>query len=314
MATAAFEPGRIKPTIKNPTDFDKFWKKEIETARKIPLDTQFRIIERLCTEQYNVFQVKFQNNEFYNYSYGMLTIPKKEGKYPAIIRVPGAGVHQLNPEAEFANKDFITLSLYIHPFPGDWQKEFYDSLRNSSYIDYKFWGVQSKETFFYKRVITGCVKAVDVIFCLKEFDMENLLIWGSSQGGALSIITTALDKRIKALVAFCPAMCDYTGYLYGRAGGWPHYLKEENIEKFNNKQTLKTLPYFDVVNFARKITVPGFYSWGFNDTTTPPTSFYSAYNVIKSSKEVFIVPSVGHSVSSEQRREMYNWIERFMNR
>lgn len=58
-----------------------------------------------------------------------------------------------------------------------------------------------------------------VIFSLPQFDGKNLASWGSSQGGALSIITTSLDKRINMLVALCPAMCDFTGYLHGRAGG-----------------------------------------------------------------------------------------------
>lgn len=313
-ATAAFEPEKIKPTIKHPKDFDKFWEGQLRDARKIPLDVKLKRLDERCTEQYDVYQVSYQNNEYYNYSYGMLTVPRKEGKFPVIIRVPGAGVHQTNPETEFAKQDFITLSLYIHPFPGDWNKVFYDSLRTSSYIDYKFWGIRSKETFYYKRVITGCVKAVDVIYTLPQFDKKNLFVWGASQGGALSIITTALDKRIKGLVALCPAMCDYTGYLYGRAGGWPHYFNQENIMKFNNKEVLNTLPYYDVVNFARRITVPGFYSWGFNDAATPPTSFYSAFNVINAPRDIFIIPHIGHIIHTEQRTKMNNWITNFVNK
>lgn len=314
MATAAFEPEKIKPTIRYPKDFEKFWKKQLNEARKIPLDVRVKLLEDRCTEQYNVYQVSYQNNEYYNYSYGMLTVPKKTGKHPAVIRVPGAGVRRLKPEVEFAAKDYITLSLYIHPFPGDWDNAFYDSLRRSSYIDYKYWGIRNRETFFYKRVITGCVKAVDVIYSLPEFDQENLFVWGSSQGGALSIITTSLDRRVKGLVALCPAMCDYTGYLFGRAGGWPHYFDEENKSKFNNKKVLKTLPYYDVVNFARRISVPGFYSWGFNDMATPPTSFYSAYNVIKAPKEIFIMPHIGHTAHPDQIKELIEWVDNFKNK
>ena len=110
------------------------------------------------------------------------------------------------------------------------------------------------------------------------------------------------------LVVLCPAMCDYTGYLYDRAGGWPHFFNEENIEKYNNEDVLETLPYYDVVNFARNITVPGFYSWGFNDETTPPTSFYSAYNVIDAPKKVLIIPEGKHRIYPTQSIKSNEWI------
>lgn len=308
IATAAFEPEKIKPTVKHPKDFRKFWETTISDARKIPLDPQLTLLKEKCTDSYNVYQVSYQNYEYKNRSYGILTIPKKSGRYPAVIRFPGAGVHPLGGNTNMAGKGVITLDLYIHPFPMVWERNFYDNLRNSPYIDYKFWGVANRESYYYKRVITGCVKAVDVIYSLSEFDGENLAAWGSSQGGALSIITTSLDKRIKKLVALCPAMCDYTGYLNNRAGGWPHFFYGENKQKYNNKDILKTLPYYDVVNFARMLTVPGFYSWGFNDETTPPTSFYSAYNVIKAPKQVFVIPEGVHKIYPEQVTKTNNWI------
>lgn len=45
----------------------------------------------------------------------------------------------------------------------------------------------------------------------------------------MSIITAALDNRVKGLVSYYPALCDMVGYLHGRAGGWPHFLKDEKI-------------------------------------------------------------------------------------
>lgn len=79
------------------------------------------------------------------------------------------------------------------------------------------------------------------------------MAWGLSQRSALSIIATTLDTRIKCLGALCPAMCDHTGYLYGRAGGWPHFLDDKNKEKYNSDDVLNTLPYYDTVNLAKKL-------------------------------------------------------------
>ena len=90
-----------------------------------------------------------------------------------------------------------------------------------------------------KRIYTGCVRALDFLTSLPQYDGENLGVIGGSQGGALAMVTAALDKRVKALVAYYPALCDLTGYLYDRAGGWPHMfagnnaklnLKDEKVE------------------------------------------------------------------------------------
>ena len=120
---------------------------------------------------------------------------------------------------------------------------------------------------------------------------KNVFVTGGSQGGALSIITAALNEKVKALVAFYPALCDLSGYAKGRAGGWPHMFKDK--ESLTNER-LKTTAYYDVVNFARLLKVPGFYSWGYNDRTCSPTSVYSAYNIISAPKEKHITPISGH--------------------
>jgi cephalosporin-C deacetylase-like acetyl esterase len=143
---------------------------------------------------------------------------------------------------------------------------------------------------------------------LPQFDGENLGVSGGSQGGALSIITTGLDSRIKYLAAFYPALSDMTGYLHERAGGWPHLFAGNNLKFNDKKEKIATVGYYDVVNFARIVKVPGWYSWGFNDETCPPTSMYAAYNVINAPKELLIVPETGHWTFPEQNEKMSEWI------
>src|SRR5690554_7541409 len=82
--------------------------------------------------------------------------------------------------------------------------------------------LDDKDNYYYKRVYLGCVRAVDFIESLDKFDGNTIGVTGGSQGGALSIITAGLDSRIDYLAAFYPALSDLTGYLHGRAGGWPH--------------------------------------------------------------------------------------------
>ena len=162
-----------------------------------------------------------------------------------------------------------------------------------------------RDTHYYKRVYLGCVRAVDFIFSLPEFDGSTVGVTGGSQGGALSIVTAGLDPRIKFLAAFYPALCDYAGYLHQRAGGWPHYYR--NAKPGPNE--VETLAYFDVVNFARRVNAPGWYSWGYNDVTCPPTSMYSAYNVIPGAKELHLYLETGHWTYPEQNMARFQWLK-----
>ena len=109
----------------------------------------------------------------------------------------------------------------------------------------------------------------------------------------VSLLTGFFYPRVKFLAALYPALSDVTGYLKGRAGGWPHLFDKNNIAFNNTKEKINTAGYYDVVNFARQLKVPGIYTMGFNDETCPPTSMYAAYNVITAPKELFVVPETG---------------------
>jgi cephalosporin-C deacetylase len=113
---------------------------------------------------------------------------------------------------------------------------------------------------------------------------------------------------VKFLGAYYPALSDLTGFLIGRAGGWPHLFNKDNVNSESAKEKIKTAGYYDVVNFARLLKVPGMYSWGYNDETCPPTSMHAAYNVITAPKSLFLAENTGHWMYPEQRANMESWL------
>lgn len=304
MATAGFDVDKIQPMTAEPKDFDAFWSNAIAEARKVSLDPHMTLVPEKCTATQNVYHVSFRNDrEWGSRIYGMLTVPKKAGKYPAILHVPGAGVRPYGG-TQVAD-DIISLQIGIHGIPVNLPQELYDNLLNGALRDYYFINKDDRDRHYYKRVYVGCVRAVDFLFTLPEFDGETIGVTGGSQGGALSIVTAGLDKRIKFLAAFYPALCDYAGYIHGRAGGWPHYFR--NAKPGPNE--VETLAYFDVVNFARRVNVPGWYSWGYNDVTCAPTSTYAAYNVMPGEKELHLFLETGHWTYPEQWAAHIAWLK-----
>lgn len=307
LGTAAFAPESIKPTVEMPADFEEFWKKGKAELSEIPVDAKMIHIPERSTETVDVYHVNFQNIRN-SRIYGVLTVPKGAGKFSAILQVPGAGIRPYSGDVAKAAKGAITLQIGIHGIPIDLPQEVYANLGSGGLNNYWNFNMSNKDLYYYKRVYLGCVRAVDFLTSLPQFDGQNLGIQGGSQGGALAIITAALDPRIKYLSSMYPALSDMTGYLHGRAGGWPHMFAGNNLQYFNNPESIKTLSYYDVVNFARILKTPGFYSWGYNDDTCPPTSYYSAYNEIKAPKEVFVVPETGHWTYPEQGKRSDDWL------
>lgn len=308
LATAGFAPQDIKPTVENPSDFDAFWAKAKEELAKMPLDARMTLLPERCTEKVNVYQINIQNFRPGARLYGILCVPKKEGKYPALLRVPGAGVRPYNGDIANAEKGIITLEIGIHGIPVTMEPGVYTDMIGGWLNAYWNYNSDDRDRFYYKRVYLGCLRANDFLTSLPQYDGSNLAVTGGSQGGALSIVTAALDGRVKWLGAFYPALSDLTGYLKGRAGGWPHYFDKTNVAVNNKPEKIATLGYYDVVNFARRLKVPGMYSWGFNDETCPPTSMYAAYNVINAPKELFLALETGHWTYPEQNEKMTNWL------
>lgn len=308
-ATAGFEPEKIKPTATTPEDFDLYWSNAIKIAKRTPLNSKLTPIPNKSNDSVLVYQAEY---EFYNDGkkkfYGVLSLPKKKGRYPAIIRFPGAGWLPLSGDQKNAAEGFITLDLYIHGHPVTYEKSYYVNLQQNELKAYQYKGIEDKDSFYFKNVILGCVRSVDLIYSLPQFDGKSIGSWGSSQGGALSTITSALESRINYMVALCPAMCDFTGYINNRAGGWPHLFTKPELYEDKKEQVSKTLAYYDVVNFVKKLKIPSFFSWGFNDTVTPPTSIYAAYNVIESPKELYLIPEGVHKIYPEQREKTYDWL------
>jgi len=304
LATAGFEPEKIQPTVKEPADFDAFWTKAIEDARRFNLDAKITLMPERCTGDVNIYHISFLNDGLSSRIYGMLAVPKKPGKYPAILKVPGAGIRAYSGDARLASLGFITLEIGIHGIPVTLDPQVYVDLNGGALAGYNSVKMNDRNTHYYKRVYVGCVRAVDFIFSLPEFDGTNVAVTGGSQGGALTIVTAGLDKRIKYAAGLYPALCDHTGYLNKRAGGWPHYFKSAEPKPGE----VETLGYYDVVNFARRLTVPGFYTWGYNDLTCPPTSMYSAYNVITAPKELHIFQETGHWTFPEQNEILNSWL------
>lgn len=306
LCTAGFAPEKIQPYAKCPDDFDDFWKKALEEARRNELNPTMKLLPDRCTKDDNVYEVSFVNNRPNSRIYGILSVPKAQGHYPALLRVPGAGVRPYPGDTYTASGKCIVLEIGIHGIPVTLDQTVYDRLLDGALNGYWDTNLEAPNKNYYKRVITGAVRSVDFIASLPEWDGKTLGVTGASQGGFLSIATAALDSRVTFFAAIHDAMCDYEAETKGIAGGWPHYF-------YNQKADVKRIEgsrYYDGVNFAKRLRPSQvcWFSFGYNDEVVPPTSSYGLYNIVKAKKSLTVYPMTGHYWYQEQWDEWQNFL------
>ena len=310
LVKVAYVPEQIRSFTSMPQDFDKFWQKALSEARKVGLEPEYTAVPDATDSMTETMLVRLHvgKNKWIR---GYLSRPLDGKRHPVVLCPPGAGSQKIYPSDYFPRHGMIYLKIEIHDNDQLLPNDVYNEMRQKKCDGYMRRGMESRDTYYYKDVYVGCARAVDFLCSLPDWDGSNVIVTGGSQGGALTIVTAALNERVTMCAPFYPALCDLTGFLHQRAGGWPKFFtdfyKDGRID-IAVDAAVETLQYFDVVNFARRLRVPTFMSWGYNDDTCSPTSVWAAWNEISAPKACDITPSSGHWRFPSSQDKCLQWM------
>ena len=157
-------------------------------------------------------------------------------------------------------------------------------------------GIESRENYYYRRLFTDAVRAVDVAKQLPGVDPSRVGVVGGSQGGAMALAVAALRHDVAAVVALVPFICDMR-----RAstitdsepfGELRRYLA---THRHSADTVFETLAYFDGVNMARRATAPAWISVGLMDPICPPSTVFGAFQEYLGPKKLSVWPYNDHS-------------------
>ncbi|WP_373733453.1 acetylxylan esterase [Bacteroides heparinolyticus] len=308
-----FSPEKIRPYTQIPADFGDFWNKNKAELAKVPLIYTKELVKEYCTDQMDCYLVKLQVNERGQAIYGYLFYPKhaKEASCPVVLCPPGAGIKTIKEPLRhkyYAEHGCIRFEIEIHGLNPKMPTEDFKDISNAfngkenGYLNN---GLDNRDNYYMKRVYMACIRSIDLLVSLPEWDGRNVVVKGGSQGGALALVAAGLDPRVTACIANHPALSDMAGYMAGRAGGYPHFFR---VAGMDTPDKLNTMAYYDVVNFARSIKVPTRMTWGYNDDVCPPTTSYAVYNVLQCPKEALITPINEHWTSEDTEYGHLTWM------
>ena len=307
-----FSVDQILPYTQMPSDFKEFWNKNKQELNSFPLTYTKELAKEYCTDNIDCYLVKLQINKQGQSVYGYLFYPKNAQKKncPVVLCPPGAGIKTIKEPLRhkyYAEQGCIRLEMEIHGLNPTMTTEEFKEIstafgHESNYLNIN---LDNKDNYYMKRVYMACVRAIDLLTSLPEWDGKNVIVQGGSQGGALAIVTAGLDERVTLCVANHPALSDMAGFEAGRADGYPHFSRTPGMD---TPEKIKTMSYYDVVNFARLVKAHTYITWGFNDDVCPPTTSYAAYNVLTCPKEALITPINEHWTSEVTERGHLDWI------
>lgn len=308
-----FSVDEIRPFTREPADFMDFWNRNIEDMRAVPLSYTKEKAEEYCTDKIDCYLLKIRLNKQNQSVYAYLFYPKnaQKGSCPVVLCPPGAGIKTIKEPLRhkyYAEHGFIRMEIEIHGLDPRLPKETFDDITkafNGRENGYLYNGLQDPDRYYMKRVYISLIRCLDLLTALPEWDGRNLIVQGGSQGGALAIVAAGLDRRVTQCIVNHPALSDMAAYSAGRTGGYPHFNKVDGMFTDRN---MRTMAYYDVVNFARHVTADVYMTWGYNDNTCPPTTSYAVWNTFTCPKEALITPINEHWTSDDTEYRQMEWV------
>jgi cephalosporin-C deacetylase len=166
-------------------------------------------------------------------------------------------------------------------------------------------GVEAPETYYYRRLFTDAVRAVDAARSLPSVDPARVAVLGHSQGGVTALAAAALLPDLAAVVAYVPFLCDVPAAIT-KADTEPFHEVAAYLACHRHREAavLRTLSYVDGVNFARRARVPARFSVALMDTIVPPSSVYAAYHEYAGPKELQVWRYNGHEAGQAHDDEL----------
>ena len=140
-------------------------------------------------------------------------------------------------------------------------------------------GIESPQTYYYRRVFTDAVLAVDTVRGLDRVDATRVAVTGGSQGGGIAIAVAALTDGLVAAMPDVPFLQHFERAIgFTNANPYGEIVSYLSVHRDAKEQTYRTLSYFDGVSFARRATTPALYSVALMDEICPPATVFASHN------------------------------------
>ena len=299
----AYRPPRVEPA-----DFDAFWQQTLAEAARHPLDARFEPYDA-GLKTVDVFDVTFAGYGGQPIK-GWFLLPKGAAEpLPCIIQYIGYGGGRAFP-LNWIDWPTLGYAHFVMDTRGqsNWSEgdtpDPEPEGTNPQYPGFMTRGILNPLTYYYRRVFTDAVRAVDAAASHPLVDKGGVIIAGVSQGGGITVAVAGLAAdRVRAAMPDVPFLCHYRRAT--QLIDTMPYTEITNYLKAHRgrvAQVFETLSYFDGVNFAARAKSPALFSVGLMDTICPPSTVYAAYNHYAGPKQIEVYEYNNHEGGATHQR------------
>ena len=304
-----------RPDRDEPADFDAFWAATLAQVREHPLDPAFTPHDALLTSV-ETFDVEFSgwNGERVK---GWLVLPAARTEpLPCVVQYIGysGGRAHAHDHLLYASAGYAHLVMDSRGQRGADTGDAHSQPAGPHAGGFMTDGVLDPETYYYRRIMSDVVRAVETARAHPAVDPARIVVTGGSQGGGLTLAAAGLVPDVVAAMPDVPFLCHYRRATeivntapYSEIAGFCQ-ARPQHIET-----VFRTLSYFDGVNFAARARASALFSVGLMDMTCPPSTVYAAYNHYAGPKQITVWPYNGHEGGgSHQKAEQLAFLRKLL--
>ncbi|HET6316035.1 MAG TPA: acetylxylan esterase [Chloroflexota bacterium] len=276
-----------------PADFDAFWADVMAAVDKLPLNATAEPLPERSTEAVEVFDVRYDSLDGVRIA-GWYCLPRAaERPLPGLLIVPGYISEPTLPKS-WAKLGYAALGI------GPRGKLRSNARYNPGYPGLLIDNIVDRHTYAYRGFYVDAARGIDFLLGRPEVDQQHIGIHGSSQGGALTITTSALRNDVVACgAAGAPYLCGFMDAAR-LTHSYPYEEINEYLRQYPERRAAvaETLNYFDGINFAPRIRCPMLVYVGLRDDVCPPETGFALYDALTSPKDLHTYEGCAHDAGS----------------
>lgn len=292
--------GQVSKAVANLDAVNVFWQRTLQQLSSVPMEVTVEKVKEPIPYQKFLITVRSLNNITIA---GFLSLPV-QGEAPAkpwplIVTAPGYSGSAHSIMLSECQRGYAILQVFPR---GQGDSEKYFKLTGDKLST----NLDKPEGSYYQGAYADVVRMIDYMVTRKDIDSSRIAMMGTSQGGGISLAVAAIDKRIKAVVAHVPFLCNFR-----LAATIPNSLVKNLLDRShtNHEAALRTLDYFDPFVMAPRLQIPVLMSAGGKDTTCPAATIQSVYDRIPGKKGIEFYPDLPHTSCQSFYNLSWTWLD-----
>lgn len=282
------DPAAYGTAVDKPADFNEFWNDILAAVAKIPLNATIEPVPMRSTDTVEVFEVHYDSLDNVRIA-GWYCLPRhRPDPLPALVYYPGY-ISEPTLAKQPAEQGYATFGAAPRG------KLRSNQQYNPGYPGLLAHNITDHNSYAYKGFYVDAWRVIDFLLEQPEIDNSRIGIRGSSQGGALTLLTAAMRSEVKAAAAGAPYLAGVIDAIE-LTNSYPYqeindYLRQHPASR---AAIAETWSYYDCHNFVERIRCPIIVNIGLQDNVCPPETGYEVFRRIGATDKT-LYPYDGHA-------------------